>query len=100
MGSRSWLGLVAVVATALLLAGAAGSRGAEGTAPGAPAHLTVGDRVRPLNVEGEPLFGRLPRDADGNEVQTAYQLRVWRERDDELAWDSGKVASTEQQYVR
>ncbi|ADB30448.1 alpha-L-rhamnosidase domain protein [Kribbella flavida DSM 17836] len=75
--------------------GAAASRG---SAPDAPTHLTVGDRERPLAVEGPPQFGWWPQDSDGNEIQTAYQLRVLR-ADGAEQWDSGKVRSAEQQYV-
>ncbi len=67
-------------------------------APSAPSELTVGDRTRPLNVEGAPLFGWLPQDGP-NELQSAYQLEVSRAGDGAVVWDSGKVASGEQAYV-
>ena len=63
------------------------------TAAGPPTELTVGDQARPLNVEGAPQFGWMPRDAD----QTAYQLTV--SKGATTVWDSGKVASSEQSYV-
>jgi alpha-L-rhamnosidase len=66
-------------------------------APGAPAGLTVGDQARPLNVEGAPAFGWLPRDVDPGEVQAAYQIRVSDGR--KTVWDSGKVTSSRQSYV-
>jgi alpha-L-rhamnosidase len=87
--------LVVLAGSAALLSQAATAR-----PPEAPAALTVGDRARPLAVEGAPLFGWLPQDADGGEEQTAYQIRVWRESDGELVWDSGRVASSQQSYVR
>ncbi|MEV0810880.1 hypothetical protein [Micromonospora sp. NPDC050200] len=46
-----------------------------GHAPEAPATLTVDDRTHPLNVEGTPRLGRLPRDADPGETQAAYRPR-------------------------
>ncbi|UMG94497.1 family 78 glycoside hydrolase catalytic domain [Nocardioides sp. TF02-7] len=69
-----------------------------GTAPGAPTGLTVEDQVRPLDTDLTPRFGWLPQDADGNEVQTGYQLRV-EDADGEQVWDSGKVDSDQQAYV-
>ncbi|KAK1182903.1 hypothetical protein B7755_035075 [Streptomyces sp. NBS 14/10] len=82
-------------------AAAAESRG--GHAPLAPADLTVGDRARPLDVEGAPLFGWRPRDVDPGERQTAYQIRVARTGagpgGSRQVWDSGKVASARQAYV-
>ncbi|UJW31114.1 glycoside hydrolase family 78 protein [Saccharothrix sp. AJ9571] len=66
--------------------------------PSAPADLTVGDRARPLNVEGAPLFGWRPRDRDPGEVQSAYRILV-RTGDGHTVWDSGRVASARQEYV-
>ena len=65
--------------------------------PLAPVGLTVDDTARPMNVEGDPQFGWLPRDKDPNEVQTAYQTRVLD--GDDVVWDSGKVESSEQSFV-
>ncbi len=69
-----------------------------GGPPTAPVQLTVGDRPRPLNVEGLPLFGWWPQDGP-NEIQTAYHVRVLRDDDQSVVWDSDKVASSEQSYV-
>jgi alpha-L-rhamnosidase len=66
-------------------------------APGTPTGLTVGDQARPLNVEGAPMFGWLPRDVDPGEVQTAYQIKVSDGR--KTVWDSGKVTSSAESYV-
>ncbi len=66
--------------------------------PSAPADLRVGDRARPMNVEGAPLFGWLPQDGP-NELQSAYQITVSKAGDGVVVWDSGKVASSEQAYV-
>ena len=66
-------------------------------APLAPVGLTVDDTAAPLNVEGDPQFGWLPRDKDPNETQTGYQVRV--RQGDETVWDSGKVASSDQSFV-
>ena len=41
-----------------------------------PTALTVGDRDRPLNVEGTPEFGWMPSSSKGDDVQSAYQLTV------------------------
>jgi len=67
------------------------------TAPSAPEHLTVGDRPDPLAVEGLPQFGWYPQDKDGNELQSAYELRV--SHGGEQVWDSGKVTSSDQSWV-
>ncbi|GLZ05113.1 hypothetical protein Acsp03_25790 [Actinomadura sp. NBRC 104412] len=75
---------------------------AAGHAPKAPVELTVGDRAEPLNVQGTPLFGWRPRDADPGEVQSAYQIVVHTDPPTGRAktvWDSGKVTSSRQEYV-
>ncbi len=77
---------LAVIAAALATA-------APARADDAPAKLTVGDRARPLNVEGAPRFGWMPPSA----AQTAYEIEVSRDGAD--VWDSGKVASSNQSYV-
>jgi hypothetical protein len=69
--------------------------------PEAPGHLTVNDRIEPLAVDGVPRFGWLPRDRDGNEAQSAYQLVVRRAQPGgATVWDSGRVASPRQSWVR
>ncbi len=69
-----------------------------GTPPSAPTHLRLGDRARPMNVEGTPLFGWLPQDGP-NELQSAYQITLSRSRDQAMIWDSGKVMSSAQSYI-
>ncbi|HEY7376491.1 MAG TPA: alpha-L-rhamnosidase N-terminal domain-containing protein [Polyangia bacterium] len=76
-----------------------GGPDADGPATVAPDNLRVGDRVRPLNVEGPPLFSWLPHDAAGDQVQTAYQIQVRLESSGADVWDSGKVVSSDQAYV-
>jgi alpha-L-rhamnosidase len=66
-------------------------------APLAPTGLTVGDQARPLDVEGSPAFGWLPRDIDPGEVQTAYEIKI--SDGHRTVWDSGKVASSQESYV-
>jgi alpha-L-rhamnosidase len=95
----------AALLVALLVAVLSGCRpatpaaaGGASSRPSAPAALSVGDRARPLNVEGAPLFGWLPQDGP-NELQSAYQIRVTRERDQVVVWDTDKVVSSEQSYV-
>src|SRR3954462_11545715 len=90
---RTWRGesmrhRVALAVIAAALAGAGPAR-----ADTAPGRLTVGDRARPLNVEGTPRFGWMP----GSAVQTAYELKLAKDGAD--VWDSGKVASSAQSYV-
>ncbi|GAA2459133.1 glycoside hydrolase family 78 protein [Actinomadura vinacea] len=75
---------------------------AVGDAPQAPVLLTVGDRAAPLNVQGTPMFGWRPRDADPGEVQSAYQIVVRTDPvkgREKTVWDSGKVTSARQEYV-
>lgn len=78
---------------ALVVIAAALVNAAPAHADDAPAKLTVGDRARPLNVEGAPRFGWMPPSA----VQTAYEIKVSRDGAD--VWDSGKDASSNQSYV-
>jgi hypothetical protein len=100
-GSRWLTGLATVVFVASLGQGvpvvAASSPGT--TPPTAPIGLSVGGRQTPLDVAGTPQFGWLPQDADGNEIQTAYQIQVTRAGDGTLIYDSGKVASSAESYV-
>jgi alpha-L-rhamnosidase len=88
--------LAAVIAVGTVLAATPAWADAD-HAPGAPTGLTVGDQVRPLDVEGSPMFGWLPRDADPGEVQTAYRIRVFT--GGSAVWDSGRVTSSRQSYV-
>ncbi|GGT94017.1 family 78 glycoside hydrolase catalytic domain [Actinomadura citrea] len=94
---------VAVAAvTAAVVTGLPGTAQAAlkaGHAPQAPAGLTVGDQARPLSVEGAPLFGWTPRDRDPGEVQSAYEITV-RGPSGKAVWDSGRVRSGSQEYVR
>ena len=80
------------------MAGASTAQAGQGTAL-APAHLTVDDLTRPLDVAGTPRFGWLPRDAAGDEVQTAYRIVVRNGLTGAQVWDSGKVASEREEYV-
>ncbi|MEU8299875.1 family 78 glycoside hydrolase catalytic domain [Micromonospora sp. NPDC048909] len=97
LGRRAAL-LAAATVVATVVAGAPPALAAHGHAPHAPVALTVGDRVRPLNVEGAPRFGWLPRDTDPGERQTAYRITV-SEAGGDRVWDSGKVTSDQQSYV-
>ncbi|HST42194.1 MAG TPA: alpha-L-rhamnosidase N-terminal domain-containing protein [Conexibacter sp.] len=90
---------MAVSAGCVLAAGGAGAATAAADVP-APSQLTVRDQQRPLNVEGPPQFGWMPGSERGDDVQSAYQLRVQRAGDDDPVWDSGKVDSDAQSYVR
>lgn len=91
--------LTGAAAAAVALPGTAQAAVGAGHAPQAPARLTVGDQARPLNVEGAPLFGWTPRDRDPGEVQTAYEIAV-RDASGTTVWDSGRVRSGAQEYVR
>ena len=95
---RTALVATAVLVPASVLAGAPPAMATRGHAPKTPTGLTVDDRLRPLNVEGTPRFGWLPRDSDPGETQTAYRLTVSAVHGD-LVWDSGKVRSGQQSYV-
>jgi hypothetical protein len=81
-----------ITAIAVLLFALGGASAAE-AATKPPTGLTVGDRARPLNVEGAPQFGWLV----GQGRQSAYEIRVTRDGGD--VWDSGRVASSDQSYV-
>jgi alpha-L-rhamnosidase len=88
--------LAAAAAATTVLLPAPAWAGSE-HAPRAPVNLTVDDQNRPLNVEGGPAFGWLPRDVDPGEVQTAYEIKV--SHGNTIVWDSGKVASSRESYV-
>src|SRR2546429_8155972 len=90
--------VAALGAAQLAFSAPAGSAGLD-HAPTAPAHLTVDDRADPLAVQGIPQFGWLPRDPDGNEIQTAYQIVVTRAGQRQPVWDSGKVVSSAESWV-
>jgi hypothetical protein len=81
--------------------GATGGTGetSGGNPPLAPTDLNVADRAAPLNVEGTPLFGWVPNDPDGNEIQSAYEIQVARVSDGLVTWDSGKVPSSAESFV-
>ena len=85
---RQGVGWIVLAAVAATLGSAVPAR-----ADDAPGTLTVGDTARPLNVEGAPQFGWMPRTRE----QTAYEIKV--SRDGAGVWDSGKVASSAQSYV-
>ena len=89
---------VAVLIAAGGMAGVGTARAAQDTAQ-APAHLTVNDLTQPLDVTGAPQFGWLPRDAAGDETQTGYRIVVVNGLTGAQVWDSGKVRSSEQEYV-
>jgi alpha-L-rhamnosidase len=95
---RTALLVTAVLVPGSVLTGAHPAAATKGHAPKTPTALTVNDRVRPLNIEGTPQFGWLPRDSDPGEVQTAYRLTV-SAADGDVVWDSGKVSSRQQSYV-
>jgi len=50
-------------------------------------------------VEGTPLFGWVPNDPDGNEIQSACQIQVTRVSDNVVIWDSGKTVSRAESFV-
>ncbi len=67
--------------------------------PRSAADLVTDGRSRPLDA-GTPLtFGWLPRDGSGDEIQTAYELRVVDALTGRRVWDSGRVHSSAQSYV-
>lgn len=76
-----------------------GSEKTANRAPGAPYGLLTNESVYPLNVEGAPMFDWWVSDEDLDEVQTAYQIRMYDGITDGLVWDSGKVASSMQNCV-
>lgn len=86
------------VAGAGLSTGSAHAADAPDTAR-APAYLTVNDLTQPLDLTGAPQFGWLPQDSAGDETQTAYQVVVRNGRTGAEVWDSGKVASSQEESV-
>lgn len=101
---RRTVSLLGIAAAVVALAtgpayGATAHGAAPDHAPTAPDGLTVDDQTNPLAIQGTPQFGWLPQDPDRNEVQSAYQLRV-TSTDGSVVWDSGKVSSADQSWVR
>jgi hypothetical protein len=90
-------GAITVAALCLTIGLVRASHAARPKPPAAPSELTVGDRSRPLNVEGAPQFGWMPSSSRGDDFQTAYQITVSQGGD--TVWDSGKVESSDQSYV-
>ena len=68
-------------------------------APGAPFGLLTNESEYPMNVEGAPMFDWWVSDEDFDEIQTAYQIRLYDGVTESLLWDSGKVESSEQNCV-
>ncbi|MBR7116591.1 MAG: family 78 glycoside hydrolase catalytic domain [Clostridia bacterium] len=68
-------------------------------APGAPFGLLTNESEHPMNIESAPMFDWWVNDVDYDEIQTAYQIRLYDGVTDALVWDSGKVASSAQNCV-
>jgi hypothetical protein len=68
-------------------------------APMAPSGLLTNESEHPMNVESAPLFDWWVNDEDYDEVQTAYQIRLYDDVTEALVWDSGKVNSANQNCV-
>ena len=71
----------------------------DNRAPGAPYGLLTNESEHPMNIEGAPLFDWWVNDEGYDEVQTAYQLRLYDGIGGELVWDSGRVESACQNCV-
>lgn len=72
--------------------------------PDAPHRLRVNDTANPVGVGAEVFFGWWLSDADNDELQTAYQVRVASApqflADGQVnVWDSGRVVSGAQNHV-
>ncbi len=70
----------------------------------APHHLKSFDKTNPIGTNDQPYFGWRSADIRPNEIQTAYQILVASSQVKLQAnvgdvWDSGKVASRQQNYV-
>ena len=66
----------------------------QNTSPNAPTSLKVNKLSLPYGIEGTPMMSWVVNDADNNEIQTAYQIKVSNKADmSEIIWDSGKVTS-------
>ena len=57
-------------------------------APKAPYGLLTNESEYPMNVEGAPMLDWWVIDEDYDEVQTAYQIRIYDGITDGLVWDS------------
>ena len=96
--SKQWLCLVLALILAVQSLTTA-AVGVENHAPDAPTGLLTNESEHPMNVEGAPLFGWWVNDEDYDEVQTAYEIRLYDGVTEELVWDSGKVESAQQASV-
>lgn len=90
--------LGALLLVAALAAPSASARPVRDHAPTGPGGLLVAGQRDPLAVQDAPQFSWLPRDADADEIQSAYELRVTT-ADHRPVWDSGQVSSTQQSWV-
>lgn len=68
-------------------------------APSAPCGLLTNQSEYPMNIEGAPLFDWWVCDSDYDEVQSAYQIRLYDGITGDIVWDSQKVSSSEQSSV-
>jgi hypothetical protein len=94
--------LVALALAVLLLVSGTGRSRAASTGHGRPAgpvNLVVEGRADPLDAQTPLTFGWLPRDDAGDQIQTAYEIRVSDARTGRGVWDSGEVRSSQQSYV-
>ncbi len=71
----------------------------DNTPPQLPSGLLTNELTSPDNTEN-PVFGWLVNDTDRNEIQTAYEIIVSDAITGNEIWDSGKVISSEQSYIK
>ena len=71
----------------------------ENTPPLPPGGLLTNELESPDNVEN-PVFSWIVNDTDRNEIQTAYEIIVSDLISGKEIWDSGKVTSSEQSYIK
>ena len=64
-------------------------------------HITVNNMERPLGTDQMPPVFGWQMEAEGkNRYQKAYRIKVYHEDDKKLMWDSGKVESSQSQFIQ
>lgn len=76
-----------------------GALASENTPPLKPSGLLTNELSSPNNVDN-PVFSWIVNDTDRNEIQSAYEIVVSDAINEEELWDSGKVSSSEQAYIK
>jgi alpha-L-rhamnosidase len=104
---RRRLGAALLAVLGLAASGPPAAAVPTGAGPGAPVALTVDGMAAPIGLgPGDVFFGWHVDDRRRSAVQRGYRIEVWRpvlsggrRGSDDLVWDSGRVASSDQSFI-